>query len=671
MTPLPEVTVTDNNAASKQVPNPVIAAFQVLFGRSARHMATLKGQQIGQEKYASFDSIESRLNRVFTGYSDIQYDRQSKYRDYDRMDSASTEAQTALDIYAEEASQKDDKTALKVWVECQDKGMADDLNGMLQRVRMEVKAYGLYRNLAKYGDCFVYLLLGGYGVHDFQFIHPVRVERIQEDGLLGFKSPEIASHLPVDNRTGMFKPWDFLHLRVTAFDQESVYGRSFLENIRKTWKQLSMMETMVVLYRISKAVQRNIFYVDVGQASIQETKDLVKDYEKFLKNKQSYVDPKTNDFKMDFNPATLLQDIVWPVRPNSLSKVDQLQNTTAIGPMDDLEHFYRKIRIGLNIPKEYFDGEQNGMWSSKESLMLQDVRFSRKIARLQDSLRDGVVKLCQIHWAIKHQQYLDPAQFIVQLGTLSSVADRQREDILLRKAQILEILSNISIILGWNRWVWGDYLLDEIFPLPAALRAKLQTPDPVQQQEQEQALKLAEKSAAAGGAGKPGFGGKPGGAGAGGKPPKPQKKVTADNLKMGLRGFGTPNTSLTRESFDALSANGELMEEFQTIGEDIAEGKAPVDKLITFFESINIRPGEIIEQKIAGFSKEEIEALIKANPVPRTAEGKLMEGVSVKPENEKHWIGLHELGIPPGAFPEGKGYNDPLAADDADFVADF
>lgn len=656
---MPEVTVTDNNAAAKQVPNPVIAAMQVLFGRSARHMATLKGQQIGQEKYASFDSIEGRLNRVFTGYSDIQYDRQSKYRDYDRMDSASTEAQTALDIYAEEASQKDDKTGLKVWVESKDKKMAEDLNGMLQRVRMEFKVYGLYRNIAKYGDCFVYLLLGGYGVHDFQVVHPVRVERIQEDGLLGFKAPEIASHLPVDNRTGLFKPWDFLHFRATAFDQESVYGKSFLENIRKTWKQLSMMETMVVLYRISKAVQRNIFYVDVGQASIQETKDLVKDYEKFLKNKQSYVDPKTNDFKMDFNPATLLQDIVWPVRPGSESKVDQLQNTTAIGPMDDLEHFYRKIRIGLNIPKEYFDGEQSGVWSSKESLMLQDVRFSRKIARLQDSLREGVVKLCQIHWAIKFQQFLDPNEFIVQLGTLSSVADRQREDILLRKAQILEILANISITMGWNRWAWGDYLLDEIFPLPAKLRAKLQTPDPVGEMEAEKAMKMAKAS---GGAGKPGGGG---GAGALKKPAKPPKKVTADNLRMGLRGFGAPNTSLSME--DALSTNTELFEEFKTLGEDIITGVEPVEKLFSFFERTTTK-GYQVEQQILAFSKEEIQALIDANPVPKTETGVLTEGIVNKPTN---WDKLHEMGIPPGAFPEGKGYNDPLEADDKDFSPDF
>lgn len=647
---MPTVTLTDNNSAAKQVPNPIIAAMQILFGRSARHMATLKGQQVGQEKYASFDSIESRLNKVFTGYSDVQYDRQSKYRDYDRMDSASTESQTGLDIYAEEASQKDEKTGLRVWVEAEEnKAMEDDLNGMLQRVRMEFKAYGLYRNLAKYGDCFMYLLLGGYGVHDFQFIHPIRVERVQEDGLLGFRAPEIASHMPTTNRTGLFMPWDFLHLRITAFDQESVYGRSFLESIRKTYKQLSMLETMIVLYRIAKAVQRNIFYVDVGQASIQETKDLVKDYEKFLKNKQSYVDPKTNDFKLDFNPATILQDIVWPVRPGSLSKVEQLQNTSSIGPMDDLEHFYRKIRIGLNIPKEYFDGEQTGAWSSKESLMLQDVRFSRKITKLQDSLREGIVRLCQIHWGIKHQQYLDPKSFLVQLGTISSVADRQREDVLLRKAQILEILANIAVIMGWNRWVWGDYLLDEIFPLPAKLRTKLMTPDPITEMEAKRAQSQADaKGAAAGGAtGAPTS-----------KKPILKKKATADNLRMGLRSFGV-------KTEDELSKNPELMEEFKEIGEEVIDGAAPIEKMFSFFERINARKGDYVEQVIGGFSKAEIDALIAANP-KSTEPGKLVE-VNVKPSD---WNKLHEMGIPPGAFPEGKMYNDPLDPSE-DFTPDF
>jgi hypothetical protein len=637
--------------ASQQVVNPVIQAFSVLFGRSPRQIAIMKGQEIPQEKYSSFESIENRLSKIFTGYADLQYDRASKYRDYDRMDSASTEAQTGLDIYAEEASQKDDKTGFRVWVEAKDKKLEQDLNQMIQRIRMEYKAYGVYRNLAKHGDCFLYMLLGGFGVHDVQFVHPSRIERVQEDGLLGFKAPQIAQFMPSDNKAGLFKPWDFVHFRVTAFDQESVYGRSFLEGIRKTWKQLSMLETMVVLYRISKAVQRNIFYVDVGQASLTETAQIVKDYEKFLKNKTTFVDPKTNEFKLDFNPATILQDIVWPTRPGSTSKVEQLQNTTNIGPVDDLEYWKTKMRIGLNIPKDYFDGEVTGAWNSKEALMLQDVRFSRKITKLQDAFREGMIRICQIHHAITKQQYLPPDQFIVQLGTISSIAERQREEILLRKAQIFEILANIAIILGWNRWQWGDYLLDEIFPLPAELRAKLMTPDPVQEMEFKKQKELGKMGAAAG---------KPGGGPGGKKPgsaPKPQKKVTADNLKMGLRSFGYGNEPKKTEGIDGLEFNGELMEEFQEVAEDIITNNVAeeiaYEKIAPYLLSLQNDEQKWINSQVGlGFGNEDLEELCKTKEKPKS----LID--SSDPDKQTKWKKLHEMGISPEFLEEGQSYED-------------
>jgi hypothetical protein len=243
--------------AELQIYGPIVNSLRTVFGRSLKQMAQLKGQEVGEEPYNRPDSIEKTLAKIFTGYADIQYDRVTKYRDYDRMDQSSTECQTALDIYAEEASQPDSKVGLRVWVESKDKEMADELNGMFQRIRLEAKAWGIYRNIAKYGDCFEYLLLGSYGVHDIQFIHPSRVERVQEDGLLGFKSSDLSGVVPMDNKTNLFKPWDFVHFRVMAYDQESVYGRSFMESLRKVWKQLSMLETMIVIFRISKAVQRN------------------------------------------------------------------------------------------------------------------------------------------------------------------------------------------------------------------------------------------------------------------------------------------------------------------------------------------------------------------------------------------------------------------------------
>jgi len=619
------------NPAENQIFSPIANALRTIFGRSVTQVAQLKGQDLEQDAYNRPDSIEKQLAKIFSGYTDIQYDRVTKYRDYDRMDISSTECQTALDIYAEEASQPDSKTGMKAWVESEDQKMADELNGMFKRIRMEHKVWGIYRNIAKYGDCFEYMMLSPYGIHDMQFIHPSRVERVQEDGLQGFKCPDLTGVVPMDNRVGLFKPWDFIHFRVMAYDQESVYGRSFLESLRKVWKQLSMLETMIVIFRISKAVQRNIFYVDVGQASIQETAELVKQYEKFLKTKSQFVDSATKDFKMDFNPATILQDIVWPVRPGSASKVDHLENTANIGPLTDLEAFRSKMRIGLGIPKDFFDGEVSGAWNSKEALILQDARFSRKIERIQNSLRDGLIRMCQIHWAITHQLYLDPDAFQVKLGTISDSAERIREDILLRKAQILEILGNLSVTMGWNRKVWTDYLLDEVYPLPKKLRDDLNTPDPVEM-EMMMAAAGGGKPGEGGGGKKPGLGGKLSVMGGTMKKTKPPKKVTADNLQKGLRAFGYGKAE--SETIDDLTP--QLMEEFvdETEQQDALEAIA-----------------ETILSPFFGLTKEEIDVIISA-PKDTTV-----------PQGMSGWKKLQELGIAPGSLEEGQSYEKETSKD--------
>ena len=603
--------------------NPFVQALQILYGRTDMQMNQLKGTATPIDKAVKLDNIENNLSRIFIGYADIQMDRQTKYRDYDRMDVSSTEAQVGLDIYAEESSQLDSKTGLAVWVESNQPEIAADLNGMLQRIKMESKAYGILRNIAKYGDVYTFNILGSQGVHGVQFIHPSRVERIQQDGLQGFSCPDLTRALPPDNKNNMYKPWDFIHFRLVAYDQESMYGRSMLETIRKTWKSFQMLETMVVLYRLTKAVQRNIFYVDVGQASVEEAQELVQKYDKFLKNKTVFIDQKTNDFKMDFSPATMLQDIIWPVRPGSASKVEPLQNSMNIGPMVDLEHFATKMRIGLGVPKTYFDGEQDPGWNSRDALMLQDARFGRKIAKIQRAFVEGIVALCQVHYAIAHQQYLPPDAFQVKLGTMNSSSERDREETLLRKAQLLEILINVAISAGWNRQVWSDYLLDEVYPLPMEYRKKLFTPDPV---EERQAKLLAK-------AGKPAKVGANAHVGS-----QPQRSVTNTGIKYGFKSFG--------ESVDELSP--EILEEFV---EEHPEVK-PIIEELNAMQRNQIRESlyEELNRKYSspyGFSKDEIDELIANSSGIAKQLNETTKPNQTEWAKNTSWKAIYELGLNP------------------------
>ena len=605
----------DNNALQE---NPLIQALQIVFGRSELHMSQMRGAQPPGDKPVNLDTIENNLSRIFVGYADIQMDRQTKYRDYERMDVQSTEFQTALDIYAEECSQKDQKTGLSVWVESDTPEIAAELNGMFQRIKLDEKAYGIYRNIAKFGDTYTFNILGAYGVHGIQFIHPSRVERIQQDGLQGFKCPELTRALPPSNKDGIYSPWDFCHFRLIAYDQESLYGRSMGEPIRKVWKQYSMVEQMVVLYRLTKAVQRNIFYVDVGQASVEEAQILTQKYEKFLKNKTTFVDTKTGDFKVDFNPATMLQDIIWPIRPGSASKVEPLQNTMNIGPLVDLEHFATKMRIGLGVPKEYFDGEQSPGWNSKEALQLQDARFARKVSKLQNAFKIGIVGLCQIHYAITKQQYLPSDAFTVHLGSISDNTERLREEVLLRKAQVLEILTNVAVTAGWNRQVWSDYLLDEVFPLPVEFRKKLFTMDPVEKRRAEMQIK----------AGKTPDGKNP----VDGKPPR---KVTADNLKMGFRSFGYGEA----KEVDELSP--EILEEY-SIGEDILIKRKSLEEKEELYADINKKYASP-----SGYSESEIKQLIQSRDSITVQLNEATTVSNTKWAKETDWKAIYKLGLDP------------------------
>jgi hypothetical protein len=67
---------------------------------------------------------------------------------------------------------------------------------------------------------------------------------------------------------------------------------------------------------------------------------------------------------------------------------------------------------------------------------------------------------------------------VVKMGTISDNADRMREEVIIRKGQSLMLLAAVAESMGWNKQVWSDYLLDQIYPLPPELRDKLLTPDP-------------------------------------------------------------------------------------------------------------------------------------------------------------------------------------------------
>jgi len=427
---------------------------------------TAKLQKQSAESGESIFGLSSVLN-VFSSYTQLSHDRRIKYADYDAMDDASPEIAGALSLMASECTGEDYHTKKVLWIESPDSALAKTLNRFLDRLSMEDRAWGTVRNLAKYGDCFLLNLFqenteGKAFLQTVKWMHPTRVDRIEDLHLLGFKCPDLEGIVEPGNEEGVYRPWDFVHGRIMSYDSEDIYGRALIEEVRKIWKMLQILETMVAIAHIQRAIDRHIFYIDTTGLSDEEAMSLVKKFKTWLR-KKDFFDPTTSQFKSDFNPVTIQEDLFWPTRENDVSKVDTLQGKDVPESLvKDLEYFRNKVCAGLGIPRDFLDGTTGGgAFDSKAALVLQDIHFARKMVRLQKSFKRMVRWLCEIHLFATTGGQVN-RNFTVKMGSLSLVADIMNEDRWLKRAEVINQLAPLSDVMGWNKPAWSKYITTEL-----------------------------------------------------------------------------------------------------------------------------------------------------------------------------------------------------------------
>ena len=532
----------------------------------------LPGRRQGELEMSWIEFLRSGLD-PFTGYAQISQDRIVRYNDYDLMDQYSDIA-TALDIYAEESSQPDPRKKRVAWVDTEKAEIKEAGRKWLSTIRAEDRVFALARNVAKYGDTFEYNLVNQNGIYNLQFIHPSRVNRIEADKLLGFQCDELARLMM---RTGVqaapegryFTPWDFLHFRIEAYDRETIYGRSLIENVRKTWKELQILETMVAVFRVTKSVERNIFIVDVSNSSPQEAQAQLEKWRQHLR-KQQFIDPQTGDFRIDAQAITPQEDLILPIRgADNKTRVEKLQPSPDIGALKDLDYFRTKLRTALGIPQSYFDQTLEGTgWNSKEALVMQDQRFSRKITRIQRAVKSGLTRGLAVHLTLLGIKW-EPGDFKIEMAPVNQITERLKEEWWLRRGELLNTLLPVAVTANFDQEEWNKIIINDLLPLSPSALKKLLTPSP-----EQLALQNPQPAAPGGAAG--GAGGAQGG-----KPGAP-KQQTAKVSKPGSGGkvgkfatFAEPDKAEDADAIEMLSdffaGNPEIQNGVRAIVENMEE----------------------------------------------------------------------------------------------------
>ena len=326
--------------------------------------------------------------------------RLAAYYDYESME-FTPEVSAALDIYAEESTTMSEKGEILTIYSDSDriKGILHDLFHTKMDINTNLQMWA--RGMSKYGDNFVYLKIDPEkGIVGVQQLPNIEIERIEGAGA---KVPvQSDSKLPTrelrfqwKNKDMEFQAWEVAHFRLLGDDRKLPYGTSMLDKIRRIWKQLLLAEDAMLIYRTSRAPERRVFKVFVGNMDDKDIDAYVQRVaNKFKRSPVS--DPRNGQVDMRYNQMAVDQDFFIPVRdPSQSSPIETLAGAQNLGEIADIEYIQKKMLAALRIPKAFLGFEE--VVGDGKSLALMDIRFARTINKIQKSLIQELNKVALIH----------------------------------------------------------------------------------------------------------------------------------------------------------------------------------------------------------------------------------------------------------------------------------
>jgi hypothetical protein len=331
--------------------------------------------------------------------------RRAQYLDYVAMESYPI-IRTALDVLAEEATTTgEDGKVLKIY--SSNKRVKQVLENLFYNVLdVNTVLHSWARNLCKYGDNFIYLLLDpDHGVQGFKQLSAIDIERKEE--IKNNKIQVTFKHQNLNGRSDEYNIWQMAHFRLLSDERRMPYGMSVLDAVRRTWKMLTMCEDAMMVYRITRAGERRIFKVFVGNAKDeQEVKQIMQAVIRQQKSSR-LTDPMTGDMNWKYNVASNDQDIYIPVRSeNAANPIETLQGASNLDAISDISYLRDNLFTGLGIPKSFLAFSEDGGGEGKALSML-DIRFARKVNRIQQALISELNKIAIIHLALLGGDYLE------------------------------------------------------------------------------------------------------------------------------------------------------------------------------------------------------------------------------------------------------------------------
>jgi hypothetical protein len=326
--------------------------------------------------------------------------RLASYADFEGMEFF-PEIAAALDIMMEESTTLNaDNKVINIFSESRRvRRILDDL--FFNRLDIHTSLPMWTRNVCKYGDDFLFLNIDSEeGITGVKQLPNIEISRKENEGFgENSMNAETDKFNPVKFIWGQrdieFNAWQIAHFRLLGDDRRLPYGTSMLEKARRIWKQLLLSEDAMLIYRVTRAPERRIFKIFVGNIDEKDVPAYVNNIANNFK-RSPVIDQNTGQIDTRYNQMAQDQDYFIPVRDaNAPSPIDTLPGATNLSEIADIQYLQKKLFTALRVPKPFLGFEEaNG---EGKNLALQDIRFARTINRIQQAMLQELNKIAIIH----------------------------------------------------------------------------------------------------------------------------------------------------------------------------------------------------------------------------------------------------------------------------------
>ena len=287
----------------------------------------------------------------------------------------------------------------------------DEFENVLVLLDFDRKAYDIFRRWYIDGRLFYHKMIDvndpALGITELRYIDPRKIKKVIEfdkpKDRQRVVDPEVTSIVPksveyyiyspkglkgYENNGVKIAPDAVTYVHSGQMDMQRNYVLSHLHKAIKAVNQLRMIEDSLVIYRLSRAPERRIFYIDVGNLPKQKAEQYLREVMSRYRNKLVY-NADTGEIRDDKKFMSMLEDFWLPRREGGRgTEISTLPGGQNLGELEDVKYFQKKLYRALNVPESRLESESSFNVGRSAEITRDEVKFQKFIVRLRKKFTD-------------------------------------------------------------------------------------------------------------------------------------------------------------------------------------------------------------------------------------------------------------------------------------------